>query len=219
MLKQPVIHQLLGMAVLLLCPLLAVPVSAQVSYQEGVHYVELPVPVRRSDPEKIEVTEYFSYGCPHCYRLEPHIVAWKEKLGSDVVFNRTPAIWNQPYQIYAQIYYTVLAMHRLERVHSHIFDAIHRRQIRLNDPKQAARFLAEYGVDPVDFAKTYESFGVRAAMRQAEARGRAYKSRGVPAMIVNGKYRVEGGMAGSNRAILDVVDFLVEKERLAVVSE
>ena len=210
-------HCLLVLAVL--AAFLSQQATAQPAYREGIHYVELTIPVRTGNPQKIEVTEYFSYGCPHCYQMEAQVEAWKEDLGEDVVFDRTPAIWNQSYQVYAQTYYTLEAMSLLNRLHAQVFDAIHRRGKRLDGPELMAGFLADHGVDPEEFARTYQSFAVSVSMRQAQARGRAYRASGVPAMIVNGKYRIEGSMAGSNRAILDVVDFLIEQERLAAGSD
>lgn len=187
--------------------------SEEIPYEEGTHYVALPVPIKTRSPETIEVAEYFSYGCPHCFQFDPLISAWQEKLPTDVEFTRTPAVWGGDYEIYAQTYYTAQALDVLEKVHVPIFEAIHLQHRRLNDPKLMAEFFGELGVDPVDFAKTYTSFGVRAGTQQAVAKGRAYRASGVPAMIVAGKYRVEGGMAGSSANMLKVVDFLIEKER------
>lgn len=182
-------------------------------YEEGTHYVALNIPVKTRDPKVVEVTEYFSYGCNHCYRFEPLINQWKSGLSADVVFNRTPAIWNKPYEFLAQTYYTAEALGVLDRIHTPLFQAIHSERRRLDDPKAMALFFTEHGVDAMDFAKTFNSFGVRASRQQAEARGRAYRSRGVPAIIVNGKYRIEGDMAGSNAAMLEVANFLISKER------
>ncbi len=182
-------------------------------YEEGTHYAVLNIPVKTRDPAIIEVTEYFSYGCPHCYQFEPLINKWKAELPADVTFNRTPAIWNEQYQFLAQTYYAAEALGVLETVHTPIFQALHTERRRLFDAQSMALFFSEYGVDPADFAKAFTSFGVRAARQQAEARGRAYRSTGVPAIIVNGKYRIEGSMAGGNAAMLEVANFLVNKER------
>ena len=199
--------------VLLFLPALVMAETFQ--YEEGTHYVALTVPVKVRDTSTIEVNEYFSYGCPHCFQFEPLITIWKSKLPADVVFKRTPAIWNKDYQVYAQTYYTAESLKVIDKVHGALFDAIQNQGKRLNDPKEMALFFAQFGVDPLDFAKVYQSFGVRASLQQAEARGRAYRSNGVPAVIVNGKYRVEGSMAGSNAEMLKVVNFLINKERVA----
>ena len=186
------------------------------AYEEGTHYMALQIPLKTRSPGKIEVTEYFSYACPHCYQFEPMIAAWHDQLADDVVFNRTPAIWSQAYQLYAQTYYTADALGVLAKAHGRIFEAIHSQQRRLDDKEEMALFFSEFGVDPIDFAKMYNSFGVRASMQQAEARGRGYRSQGVPAIIVNGKYRVESKMAGGNAKILLVTAYLVELERQAM---
>lgn len=185
-------------------------------YEAGTHYAVLDIPIHTPDPDKIEVTEYFSYGCPHCFEFDPQITAWKNQLPDDVEFDRTPAIWSKDYAVYAQTYYTAQALGVLDKVHTPIFQAIHAQGKRLNTPELMAKFFAQFGVDPVDFAKTYASFGVRASVQQAEARGRAYRASGVPTLIINGKYRVDGGMAGSHENMLKVADFLIDKERKAM---
>jgi thiol:disulfide interchange protein DsbA len=183
------------------------------AYEEGTHYVALEIPIKTRNPSKIEVAEYFSYGCPHCYDFEPLIGAWQASLPADVAFSRTPAVWNQDYQVYAQTYVTLEALGVLEKVHVAIFNAIHTDRLRLSKPQAMAQFLVKYGVDPEDFAKTYNSFGVRAALQQTDSKGRAYRSTGVPAIIVNGKYRIEGSMSRTNANMLRIASFLIEKER------
>lgn len=183
------------------------------AFEEGTHYVTLQIPIKTRQPNKVEVSEYFSYGCPHCYDFEPLVGAWHAQLPEDVVFTRTPAVWNRDYQVYAQTYVTLKALGVLEKVHVPIFNAIHNDRRRLNTPQLMAEFLTGYGIDPEDFAKTYNSFGTRAALQQADSKGRAYRSTGVPAIVVNGKYRIEGTMARTNANMLRIADFLIEKER------
>lgn len=183
------------------------------AFEEGTHYAELEIPLKLRNSNKIQVAEYFSYGCPHCFEFEPLISAWKEQLGDDVEFVRTPAVWNRDYQVYAQTYVTLEAMGLLEQAHLAIFKAIHEERRRLNSPQLMAEFLVGYGVPPEDFARTYNSFGVRAALQQADSAGRSYRSSGVPALVINGRYRTEGGLAGSNANMLRVADFLINKER------
>ena len=173
------------------------------------------MPIRSGNAAVVEVTEYFSYGCPHCYRFEPMVQNWKNTLPQEVDFNRTPAIWSVPgYELYARTFYTAQALGILEKVHYPIFQAIHSDRRSLVDLKSMAEFVAEKGVDPEEFIKTFsDSFGVKAQYQQAIARQRIYKSNGVPAIIVNGKYRIEASMVGnSNSAMLQVADFLIEKE-------
>lgn len=213
---------LLGLGIFWFLPLTAAEETAAetaietVNFQEGTHYEALTVPLRTRYPDKIEVTEYFSYGCPHCYQFDPIIEGWKAKLPNDVVFNRTPAIWNPDYQVYAQTYYTAEALKVLEKIHEPLFQAIHVERKLLNDPKSMAYFFNRFGIDPLDFANVYKSFGVRASVQQAEARGRAYRATGVPTIIVNGKYRIEGKHAGGNTNMLVIAEYLIEEERQAM---
>lgn len=209
---------LVSLFAILVMPLVGSAASAQAApeqYEEGTHYVELTIPIKSRDPGKIEVTEYFSYGCPHCYEFDPMVQAWSRNLAPDIDFNRTPAMWNKDYEVYARTYYTAEAMGLTEKIHTALFSAIHADRRRLNDPQAMAMFFSEFDIDPIDFAKVYQSFGVRASVQQAEARGRAYRSSGVPSFIVNGKYRVETKNAGSLAEMLKIVSFLLQKERSA----
>ena len=188
-------------------------VGGLIQYEEGTHYVALPIPIKTRVADKIEVAEYFSYGCPHCYQFEPLVGAWKQGLASDVEFVRTPAVWNKDYEVYAQTYLTAQALKVLDQIHVPLFDAIHNKRRPLNNPEKMAGFFEEMGIDPMAFARTYSSFGVNASLQQAAAKGRAYRSGGVPAIIVNGKYRIEGSMAGSSAEMLRIADYLIKKER------
>jgi thiol:disulfide interchange protein DsbA len=204
---------------ILICSLTTAVTSAQtMQYEEGTHYVELQIPIRTRNPDKIEVAEYFSYGCTHCFQFEPLVNTWHKGLPEDVVFSRTPAVWNKDYVVYAQTYYTAQALKVLDRVHTPIFNAVHNQRRKLNTRDLMANLFSEFGVAPEDFAKTYSSFGVRASLQQADSKGKAYRSGGVPALVINGKYRIEGGMAGSNANMLRIADYLIEKERKAAAA-
>jgi len=183
-------------------------------YEEGVHYQVLdPQAPLSTSGEGIEVSEYFSYGCGHCFQFDPVLNAWLDKQPEDVNFDRTPAVWNDYYGNLAQTYYTLKAMDLLESLHVAVFEAIHIQRKNLSKPGVMADFLEEAGVDPESFAKVFNSFGVRMSLQQADARGRAYRASGVPTLIVNGKYRIETRGAGSVQEMLKVAEFLIELER------
>ena len=190
--------------------------GAESKYEEGKHYAKLATPIQTEDPKKIEVTEYFSYGCPHCFRFEGLISQWKSQLESDIVFKRSPAIWNVPgYEVFARTYYTLESLGFLSELHLQVFRAIHNNGRRLDTIEKMTEFVSEYGVDPEKFLRTYnDSFGVKAKYQRAMARQKIYASRGVPALIVNGKYRIESSMvSNSNLGMLQVADFLIAKEK------
>ena len=194
-----------------------VALAASAVYEEGTHYFELDTPIRTADPTKVEVTEYFSYLCGGCFAFHPNVTSWAKTLDPErVVYNRTPAIFDKNLEVYAQTYYTADALGVLDRSHPAIFEAIHTERKALHqDLHDMAEFFAELGVDPVQFAKSYKSFGVSADVQRAVARGRAYRARYTPTLIVNGKYRVEVGSAGSQLNMLRVAEFLIDKELAA----
>jgi len=195
---------------------LLMPASAYAAekFVEGVHFQRLPVAVDTADAEKVEVVEVFSYACIHCYNFDPYVEAWHENQDEGVVFYRMPAIFSADWETLAQAFYTAETLGVSEQVHADLFVGIHERQEDLRKPVMLARVFANMAeVSEADFLAAHNSFSVRSRVQQAKAKGRAYQVTGVPTLIVNGKYRVDGRMAGGNAAMLQVVDFLVEKER------
>lgn len=177
-------------------------------YTEGKHYFKLDNEVDTSDQTKVEVLELFWYGCPHCYALEPRLAPWVRGLPDYVEFERMPAVVGRGWDIHARAYYAAEILGVLENTHRPLFDALHKERQRLLDQSSLARFYATMGVDEDKFNKTYESFAVNSKINQAAKKQRDYQISGVPAIIVNGKYRVP-----AQNEMLEVVDYLVEKER------
>ena len=189
----------------------AAPVA---SYEAGVHYEALLVPVAQVDPERIEVVEMFSYLCVHCFNFDATVAEWAKRNPADVAFRREPAVFNRSWATLAQGFYTAEALGISEKTHDVLFESIHQQNMNLADPDLLHQVLAEHGeVSKERVAKVFNSFSVRSKVEQANTRGRQYRIQAVPSMIVAGKYRVEGRMAGSNIGMLRIVDFLVEKER------
>lgn len=183
-------------------------------FVEGTHFETLPMPVKTNDPAKIEVVEMFSYACVHCFSFDPSLEGWRAAAAGDVVFRRTPAVFNKDWELLAQAYYTAEVLGVVEKVHTPIFNAIHMESVDLRDPRLLAQLFEKHaGVKPEQFNDVYNAFSVRSKVQQAVGKGKAYRITGVPTLIVNGKYRVDGQMAGNNTRMLEVVDFLIEKER------
>ena len=180
----------------------------------GTHYTELSAPVNTNDSSKVEVLEVFWYGCSHCFRFEPLIANWEATMPADVDFGRFPAMWNGLMEVHAQVYYTAVAMDALDVVHEHVFNAINIEGNRLQNEGQIGALFAKYGINEEEFSKSFNSFSVRTKVNQAKQRMQAYEIRSTPNMIVNGKYLVATGQNVLTQAdMLEVVDFLVEKER------
>ena len=183
-------------------------------YVAGTHYTELKAPVNTNDSSKVEVLEAFWYGCSHCFRFEPLLANWEATMPEDVDFVRFPAMWNALMEVHAQVYYTAEAMDALDIVHEPVFNAINIEGNRLQNENQIGALFAKYGISEDDFGKAFNSFTVRTKVNQAKQRMQAYEIRSTPNMIVNGKYLVTTGETVRTQAdMLEVVDFLVEKER------
>ena len=185
-------------------------------YVDGVHYETITNPVRTVDPAKIEVTEVFWYGCPHCYAFEPLIESWSEGLAEDVVFVRSPGMWNELMITHAQIYYTATTMGIWDKIHDVAFNEIHQKGNYLQTQDAVRGMFVAQGADPAEFDKAWSSFSVSSDVKRASTRMRDYGISGVPSLIVNGKYRVIAGEANGIRTqadMLKVADFLITRER------
>jgi len=181
-------------------------------YKEGEHFVELPKPVSTVNPDKVEIVELFWYGCPHCYGLEPLLNDWLKTVPEDVEFVRMPALMARGWESHGRAYYTAEVLGVVDKTHKELFTAIHRERQQLMDQISLAAFYARHGVDEVDFNKTYNSFAVNSRVQQAVAKQRGYRATGVPAVIVNGKYRVGTTMKAGAKGMFDVIDWLIEQE-------
>ncbi len=199
---------------------LATGAVAQIEkYVAGTHYIELRAPVNTPDDSKIEVLEAFWYGCSHCFRFEPLVADWEAKAADDVDFRRYPAMWNALMKIHAQIYFTAEAMDAIDIVHEPVFDAINVEGNRLQNEELIGDLFEDNGIARADFEAAFNSFSVRTKVNQAEKRMQDYEIRSTPNMIVNGKYLITTGEAVRTQAeMLEVVDFLVDKERRAMAA-
>lgn len=172
-------------------------------------YYELtpPQPVQAASG-KIEVLEFFWYGCIHCYNLEPRLETWLKTLPKDVEFRRVPAVFNERWGHDAAIYYSFEALGLVEKLHRPFFDAIHRDRLRTDRWPELSAWLEKNGVDAKKFEATVKSFGVQSKTKGAVRMTSAYKIDGTPAMAVHGRYTVP-----SSEAMLGTVNTLVAQVR------
>lgn len=182
-------------------------------YAAGTHYQVLTNPVPVADPAKVEVREFFSYTCPHCFETEPLVKEWKATIGDDVNFERTHVTFLRNAEPLARAYYIAEAKGMVEETHPALFDAIHKHREPLFTVPALANFYRKFGLDPKEFNELYASFGVSTKVRQADALSRDYQITGVPSFAVNGKYLVLRKNLKNNLETFKVIDYLVEKER------
>ncbi len=179
---------------------------------ESLGYETLSPAQPTHNPDKIEVIEFFWYGCPHCYSLEPLLDKWVKNLPEDVEFIRQPAVFSELWGKHAKAYFTAEALGVVDRIHADFFDVIQNKKQHLETEDQLAKFFEAHGVKENEFRDTYRSFLVDAKMRQASTMASRYGVTGVPALIINGKYKTNGPIAGSHEKMLEVADRLIKQE-------
>lgn len=194
----------------------ATPLRAQRQVPDaGIDYKVLDRPQPVEKPGRIEVMEFFWYGCPHCYAFEPPLAAWIARQPGDVAFRRLPAQFSPVWQQHAKLYYALEATGQLERVHRKTFDAIHIERMQLVQDAEMIEWAAKNGIDRERFTQALGSADVAARQSVARAVLGTYGVDGVPAMAVNGRFLTAPSIVGSHERCLQVVDYLVEQERRA----
>lgn len=162
--------------------------------------------------DKVEVLEFFWYGCPHCFSFEPFISRWKGSMPANVEFKRVPAVFRPEWKVQARTYYALDQLGVVEKLHSKIFEEIHKNRKPLNTLEAMTEFLVSQGVDKQAFTDAYNSFAVDGNIRKAIKMQTDFNITGVPTVVINGKYQTTGSMTGNYDTLLQVMDFLVAKE-------
>ncbi len=201
------------LATALIAIFVGVAAHAQQQFEEGVHYVRLPVPSETPD-DSIEVTEIFSYACPHCMSLEGPLNSWLSDVPADVSFERVPATFSQPYQMLAAVYYASEQIGVVEQMHGPIFEALHVRNLNVLRKDILEGLFQDYAdIDAETLDKAMNSFSVQTKVRQADALSRVFRVTSVPALIVAGEYKVTPPPGFGGAAQLQIVEHLIERVR------
>ena len=184
------------------------------SYDEGIEYIKISPAVSTSTGKgQVEVVELFWYMCPHCYRFEPVIQKWLKNKPKNVVFKRIPAIISPRWRFFAKVFYTLQILDVEEKVHQPLFEALHEQKARLGNEAAIARFVAKHaGVKKQEFSDVFNSFSVDAKVRKAEDLTKRYGTQGVPTLVVNGKWRTGGTIAGGHKGMIKVAEHLIKLE-------
>ena len=192
---------------------LASPAQAQ-QLATGRDYNVIEPAMVTDEPAKIEVLEFFSYGCPHCNDLNPLLVKWAAKQPADVAFRRVPVGFGNPYyQLMARLYYSLEALGELKRLDEAAFNAIHVKGLKLIDEKSIAEWVTAQGVDAKKFSDAFNSFGVVSKAKRGDQLAQSAKIRGVPALVVDGRYLVVGQNIKSHADLLALTDKVIDKAR------
>jgi len=176
--------------------LLAFGVSSSAAAQlaAGRDYRVINPPQPTESGKKIEVLEFFWYGCPHCNALQPSLKIWLKQKSADVEFRRVPAILSDSWIPLTRAYYALEVTGALDKLHHEMFSAIHEKNLRLQDPKVLFDWVARHGVDRQKFSDAYGSFGVQSRGQRSIEMTRNYVITGTPSITVDGKYVVAPSM-------------------------
>ena len=190
----------------------AADAPAPAAWEEGKNYFLVDPPQPTASGDKVEVLEVFSYACPHCAHFQPTAEEIKKSLPAGAVFTYMPAVFNPSWEPYARAYYTAESLGVVDKTHQDLFDALHRDHLPMRTIDDLAGFYAQHGVDKAKFLATSASFEVESKLQRAAQIVKADGVDGTPSIIVDGKYRVTGTSAGGYPQMVQIVDYLVQKE-------
>ncbi len=181
-------------------------------FVEGVDYLPLESAQPTSTGDKVEVIEFFSYGCPHCAHFEPHLQEWiKDGKPDNVVLLRVPVAWNQGFEAFARVYYAAETLGASSAADAAMFHLLHEEKPAQLTLQMIAGVLGEQGVDQDAFMQAFAGDEVTEKVSQAKKLTRRYRVTGVPMLVVDGTYQVPSPEGGDFARMLAVADYLAEE--------
>lgn len=194
--------------------LLSMALPAQAQPAAGREFSAIEPAQVTDNPAKIEVVEFFSYGCPHCSDFNPILHKWSAKLPVDVSFKRVPISFGRAqWANLAKFFYALEAIGELEKHDAAVFEALHAKGLKLYDDKSILEWVAARGIDAKKFSDAYSSFGVASKVKRGDQMAQAYKISGVPALAVDGKYLVLNEGITSHEELVARTDKVIDKVR------
>jgi len=195
---------------------------AQGAPAEGRQYTALSQALPTTPAGKIEVIEFFWYGCPHCYAFEPIVDPWARQLGADVAFRKVHVAFRANWRPHQRMFFALESLGKEVQTRPAIFVALHQQGATLDDVASQAKFLSSLGVDPAKYTDAYNSFGVQNKCGQADKLVDNYRLEGVPTLAINGRFLTSPSQVGAGQAMsehelglrtLQVADFLIQRAR------
>jgi len=197
------------------------PQQQKFKYKEGTHYTRfVPTQPTMGSPDKVEVAEFFWFGCPHCFDLEPFMARFEENMPAGVRVVRIPVTWNRAAALHAKMFYTAEALvasgviKNADDFREAAFEEFHQRGNRLLSESSLKQLFARFGVTDEQFDSAWNSFDVDRRLRLAQDLASRYSIDAVPAIVVNGKYKTGAGLAGGNAELFEVIDELIARETI-----
>ena len=201
---------------------LAQAITANAQFEEGFEFAKMEQAMPIADKSKVEVIEFFWYGCPHCYHFEPDINKWLANKPANVDFIRVPAVFRENFVPHARAFYTAEHLKVTDKMHHAIFKSYHDKKNKLSTKEAISQLFQENGVDKKDFDKAWHSFVVQSKLKRAINMTGRYQVRSVPTMVINGKYQTHASMANvrnpdksGHTMTIEVTNWLIEREKKA----
>jgi protein dithiol oxidoreductase (disulfide-forming) len=202
-----------GIAVIVGLALALGAAGASAQLVQGKNYERVKNPQPTESGKKIEVLEFFSYGCPHCAELEPYLDAWLAKLPPDVEFHRVPVAFQERWVALGKIYYTLDVIGEERKLSPEVFQAIHQRNMSLWNDKTFLDWAASKGLDRKKVEDTLASFAIQGKMNRAKQLAQAYNVQSVPTVVIDGKFITSSDRVGTHAALPAAIDELIAKAR------
>lgn len=181
------------------------PVRADIDYR-----VITPQPTATKG---IEVIDFFWYGCPHCYNLQPALERWISRKPADVTLRRIPVVLRDSWAPHARIYYTLEALGEVERLHQRVYYSYHVEELAMSKPEVMSDWAVRNGISRERWDEAYNSAAVQRKVEEAARLSRAYSVAGTPSLVVNGRYLTSSSMSESMNALIVILDGLIDKMR------
>ncbi len=179
---------------------------------EGIDYTVLSTPQPTETGDKIEVLEVFMYSCPHCFHLEPTLDKWQETKPANVEFRRMPAVFGPRPDLQARAFYAAELLGVEDKFTLAMFDTLHVKKQKVTDENAVVAVAEGAGIDGAEFRKALDSFFVNMKVNRARDATKNYGIDGVPAVVVNGKYRTSPAQATGREGMVKVIDHLIARE-------
>ncbi|MBX2858652.1 MAG: thiol:disulfide interchange protein DsbA/DsbL [Cellvibrionaceae bacterium] len=180
------------------------------AFEEGKHYQVIANPIK-SAGDSVQVTEFFWYGCGHCFAFEPLLNTWKAKLPEGAELVKSPAMWRPVMESHARVYYTAKTLGMEDDASKQFFEEMNVKGKKMSNAQEIEAFFVGLGVKAEKFRKVYNSFSVKNQVSIADSKARSVPITGTPELLVDGRYRITSTMAGGQSEMLKVAEYLVAK--------
>ncbi|MFY7867568.1 thiol:disulfide interchange protein DsbA/DsbL [Roseateles sp.] len=186
----------LGLGTLAIAAALPGVAQAQGGPVEGKQFLRLAKPLPLAQPGKVEVIEFFWYGCPHCFAFDPTLNAWVKQLPADVSFRRVHVSWNAYNKLHQRLFFALEALGKEAELHERVFHAFQVERLPLDSEKSITELAVKLGLDGAKFSAAFNNFGMNAKCEQANKLSEAYQIDGVPALGIGGMFLTSPSKAG-----------------------